>query len=73
MEMSSKVIVERFDPLLEGYLRQWIENRAKRTGEKYRVVERYVTGANQWERALLRAKDGSTLRIFYEGYNWRKS
>lgn len=82
--MSKRTTVERFDPQTEEHLTRYLANREKRTGQKWEVVERYnmlaVSGTDwrsggydsySWDRALIKAEDGSTLRIYHYGSGWR--
>jgi hypothetical protein len=61
---------------IEAHLARYLVNREKRTGQKWVVVERYNTDGSSWRdggwnRALIKAEDGSTLRIYHHGSCWR--
>ena len=80
--MSKKTQVEKFDLETEEHLARYLVNREKRTGQKWEVVERYETSGSEssidwssggWNRALISAEDGSTLRIYHYGSCWRMS
>lgn len=75
-----KQAVEKFDLATEEHLARYLVNREKRTGQKWEVVERYFTAgpgyggghySNGWNRALIKAEDGSTLRIYHTGLHWQ--
>ena len=78
--MSSKVKMEKFDLETEEHLARYLANREKRTGQKWEVVKRYETSGSEssidwrcggWNRALIKAEDGSTLRIYHSGLHWQ--
>lgn len=60
------------EPDIDKHLARYLANTEKRTGQKWEVVERYHTPGGDWndgyDRALLRAEDGSTIRIYYREY-----
>lgn len=59
----------------DAHLVRYLVNTAKRTGQEWVVVERYKTdgvawrGESSYDRALLRAEDGSTIRIYYKWWS----
>ena len=77
--MSKKTYVNKFDLRTEDHLARYLANREKRTGQKWEVKERYFTEGTPpdygcsggWNRALIQAEDGSTLRIYEYGSCWR--
>lgn len=81
MKTKTKTQVEKFDLETEEHLARYLANREKRTGQKWEVVERYYTDGTRadgynsggWNRALIKAEDGSTLRIYHYGRSWRMS
>lgn len=75
-----KQTAEKFDLATEEHLARYLANREKRTGQKWVVVEKYHTSGLRsdgrsdgcgWDRALLKAEDGSTLRIYYYYPHWQ--
>ena len=81
--MSEKTQVNLFDSEIEGHLGRYLRNREEQTCQEWEVVERYHTDGTRadwrsggcsgggWNRALIRATDGSTLRIYHYGSFWR--
>lgn len=63
--------IDRFNLKTEADLARYLANREKRTDQIWKVVKRYYT-VNGWDRALIKAEDGSTLRIYYvPGAYWQ--
>lgn len=79
--MSKETYVEKFVLETEEHLTRYLANREKRTGQKWEAVKRYHTfgvrsdGRSDgwgWDRAFIRAEDGSTLRIYHvPGAYWQ--
>lgn len=65
------------EPEIGKHLTRYLVNIEKRTGQEWEVLKRYRTlgpdhgrYGNGYDRALLRAEDGSTVRIYYR--LWRR-
>ena len=72
VSVEAVAIVPEIDQVTEHLIR-YLVNAEKRTGQKWEVVERYKTISprdNEYDRALLRAEDGSTVRIYYRWRCW---
>ncbi|MCK4816474.1 hypothetical protein KA005_11960 [bacterium] len=79
--MNNKMATNKFDDHTDAHLARYITNRNARTGETWRVVERYCTDGNGkradttgdwgWERALIENEHGDRVRIWHDGSHWR--
>lgn len=76
----SALVHHKCDGERTKHLIRYLANISKRTGQGWKVVERYETGGDApydlaYHRALLRAEDGSTLRVYYRQHSrcWVKA
>lgn len=74
VEAAALFDVYAHDSTITRHLIRYLANAEKRTGQKWVVVERYKTSSRprgiEYDRALLRAEDGSTVRIYYRWRCW---